>query len=139
MAEAKFIGWWPEWRMGAGADGVAGIVPADNCRNSDEVEAWLAAITAAIGNSDGAVDGAAPWGINLVPHRLNKRLAADLELAVRSKAPLVITPPGGLRDVVEAGHGSGRPRLADGVSSAHPRHAGAPGVPRLVLSSVRRG
>src|SRR3546814_713566 len=139
MAEAKFIGWWPEWRMGAGADGVAGIVPADNCRNSDEVEAWLAAITAAIGNSDGAVDGAAPWGINLVAHRLNKRLAADLELAVRYKAPLVVTSLGGPREVVEAVHGYGGLVFADVVSVEHARKAAALGVDGLVLVSAGAG
>src|SRR3546814_5794761 len=87
----------PEMVIGASRAGVAGSFPAANCRTSDELDAWLAAITAAIGNSDGAVDGAAPWGINLVAHRLNKRLAADLELAVRYKAPLVITSLGGPR------------------------------------------
>src|SRR3546814_18587512 len=97
----------PEMVIGASRAGVAGSFPAANCRTSDELDAWLAAITAAIGNSDGAVDGAAPWGINLVAHRLNKRLAAALELAVRYKAPLVITSLGGPREVVEAARNGG--------------------------------
>jgi nitronate monooxygenase len=139
IAAPMFLVSGPEMVIAASRAGVAGSFPAANCRTSEELDGWLAAITAAIGNSDGAVDGAAPWGINLVAHRLNKRLAADLELAVRYKAPLVITSLGGPREVIEAVHGYGGLVFADVVSVEHARKAAALGVDGLVLVSAGAG
>src|SRR3546814_3128935 len=82
IAAPMFLVSGPEMVIGASRAGVAGSFPAANCRTSDELDAWLPAITAAIGNSDRAVEGSAPWGIHLVAHRLNKRLSAHLELPV---------------------------------------------------------
>jgi nitronate monooxygenase len=139
IAAPMFLVSGPEMVIAASRAGIAGSFPAANCRTSEELDGWLAAITAAIGNSDGAVDGAAPWGINLVAHRLNKRLAADLELAVRYKAPIVITSLGGPREVIEAVHGYGGLVFADVVSVEHARKAAALGVDGLVLVSAGAG
>lgn len=139
IAAPMFLVSGPELVIGASRSGIVGTFPAANCRTSEDLERWLAEITAAIGNNDGAVGGAAPWGINLVAHRLNKRLGADLELAVRYRAPLVITSLGGPRDVVDAVHGYGGLVFADVVSVAHARKAAALGVDGLVLVSAGAG
>lgn len=129
----------PEMVISASRAGIAGTFPAANCRTSEALDAWLGEIVAAIGNADGAVDGAAPWGINLVAHRLNKRLGADLELAVRHRAPLVISSLGGPREVIDAVHGYGGLVFADVISVAHARKAAALGVDGLVLVCAGAG
>jgi nitronate monooxygenase len=139
IAAPMFLVSGPEMVIAASRAGVAGSFPAANCRTSEELDGWLAAITAAIGNSDGAVDGAAPWGINLVAHRLNKRLAADLELAVRYKAPLVITALGGPREVIEAVHGYGGLVFADVIDLKLARKAVAAGVNGLACIAAGAG
>lgn len=139
IAAPMFLVSGPDMVIGASRAGVVGTFPAANCRTGEALDDWLGQIATAIGNADGAIDGAAPWGINLVAHRLNKRLEADLALAVRHRAPLVITSLGGPREVIEAVHGYGGLVFADVISVAHARKAAALGVDGLVLVCAGAG
>src|SRR3546814_1215263 len=61
IAAPMFLVSGPAMVIGASRAGVAGSFPAPNCRTRDELDAWLAANTAALGNSDGPVGRAGPW------------------------------------------------------------------------------
>src|ERR1700749_4968869 len=65
--------------------GLLGTFPALNQRTTDGFVPWLDEIEARL---DGT---AAPYGVNLIVHRTNTRLQADLDVIVKRKVPLVIT------------------------------------------------
>ena len=68
------------------------------------------------------LDGcAAPYAINLVCHRSNARLAADLEVISRRRAPIVVLALGASAEVVEAIHGYGGLVFNDVVSDRQAR------------------
>ena len=81
--------------------GVVGTFPALNQRSTDGYAEWLTGIGDALGPED------APFGVNLVVHASNRRLAPDLEVSVAHRVPLVITSLGVEREVIEAVHGYG--------------------------------
>ena len=64
--------------------GVIGTFPALNQRTSDGLAAWIEEIEARLA---AAGDTAAPYGINLIVHRSNPRLQADLEIVVARRVP----------------------------------------------------
>jgi nitronate monooxygenase len=81
--------------------GVVGCFPALNQRTTEGYRAWLDEIASRLDPA------AAPFGVNLVVHRSNPRLEADLAVTVDRKVPLVITSLGLSRDLIEAVHGYG--------------------------------
>ena len=78
--------------------GLVGTFPALNQRRTEGFIDWLEEN----GESLAYHPGAALFGVNLIVHKSNPRLAADLEQVVRRKGPLVITSLGAVKDVVEA-------------------------------------
>ena len=76
--------------------GVIGTFPALNQRTTQGYVEWLAGDRRPAGRSGahGREPGRAPFGINLVVHRSNRRLDADLKATVDNKVPLVITSLG---------------------------------------------
>ncbi|RST86213.1 nitronate monooxygenase [Aquibium carbonis] len=91
----------PDLVVGACNAGVVGCFPALNQRSSDGYRDWLDDILARL-HAD-----AAPYGVNLVVHRTNPRLEADLAITVEKRVPLVITSLGLNRDLIAAVHGYG--------------------------------
>ena len=125
----------PEMVIASCRAGILGSFPSPNARNSEMLEDWLIEITTALeGNSQ-----AAPWAINLVMHRSNPRRHADLELAVKYQAPLVITALGSPEEAVEAVHGYGGKIYADVNSVEFARRAAATGVDGLALICAGAG
>lgn len=113
--------------------GVVGAFPVANCRTGGDLDAWMTQIGARVGSGD------APWAVNLVVHRLNRRLPADMALIVHHRAPLVITSLGSPREVIEAVHGYGGLVFADVATVEHARKAAAAGVDGLVLVAAGSG
>ena len=74
--------------------GVVGSFPALNCRTSEGFEQWVEEIKAALAGGDIAT----PWGVNLIVHRSNPRVEADLALCEKHEVPLVITSLGAVPD-----------------------------------------
>lgn len=105
--------------------GVIGTFPALNQRTTEGFAEWLDEI-------EGAVDGA-PYGVNLIVHRSNPRLMADLEVCVAHKVPLVITSLGAVADVVDAVHSYGGRIFHDVTNARHARKAIEAGVDGLIL------
>ncbi len=104
--------------------GVVGTFPALNQRTSDGYSEWLEQIHQRLSE----YPGAAPFGANLIVHKSNPRLAADLEITVKHKVPLVITSLGAVRDVVEAVHSYGGLVFHDVISRRHAEKAADAGV-----------
>ncbi len=115
--------------------GIVGSFPSPNARTPEILEDWLIEITSALKGTSRA----APWAINLVMHRSNPRRHADLELAVKYQAPLVITALGSPEEAVEAVHGYGGKIYADVNSVEFARRAAATGVDGLALICAGAG
>lgn len=133
IAAPMFLVSGPELVIAACKAGVVGSFPVANCRTSEDLDRWLTQIT------DALKPGDAPWAVNLVVHRLNRRLAADLALIVRYKPPLVITALGSPAEVIEAVHAYGGQVFADVSTVEHARKAAASGVDGLVLIAAGAG
>jgi nitronate monooxygenase len=115
--------------------GVLGTFPALNQRTSDGFRSWLDEIRARLADTPDA----APYGVNLVVHRTNPRLAADLEIAVAEKVPLIITSLGAVRDVVDAVHSYGGLVFHDVINRRHAEKAAEAGVDGIIAVSAGAG
>lgn len=114
--------------------GIAGCFPSVNARTSEQLEQWLRQITAAVGGEN---DG--PWAINLMMHRSNTRRFADLDLAVKYRAPLVISALGSPREAIDAVHSYGGKVFADVIDTRFAAKAAEAGVDGLVLVAAGAG
>ena len=106
--------------------GVVGSFPALNQRSTEGYGEWLAEIRERTGNA------AAPFGVNLIVHRSNARLDADLAETVRQRVPFVITSLGAVSEVVDAIHGYGGLVFHDVINLRHARKAAEAGVDGLI-------
>jgi nitronate monooxygenase len=108
--------------------GVLGTFPTLNQRSTEGYADWLQEIAGRLA----ALPGAAPFGVNLIVHRSNKRLEADLQATVAARVPLVITSLGAVKEVVEAVHGYGGLVFHDVINLRHAAKAAEAGVDGLI-------
>ncbi len=115
--------------------GIVGTFPALNQRTTEGFTQWLHAIKAALAEHDasGPKHRAAPYGVNLIVHRSNPRLQADLEVCVKEQVPLVITSLGAVQEVVEAVHSYGGVVFHDITNRRHAEKAIEAGADGLIL------
>jgi nitronate monooxygenase len=113
--------------------GVVGSFPALNQRSTEGYGEWLAEIRERAGNS------AAPFGVNLIVHRSNTRLDADLAETVRQRVPFVITSLGAVSEVVDAIHGYGGLVFHDVINLRHAQKAAEAGVDGLIAVCAGAG
>ena len=120
--------------------GIAGSFPALNQRTSEGYVAWLTEIQLAL-EAAHAQTGVkpAPFGVNLIVHKTNPRLHADLEITCKAKVPFVITSLGAVRDVVDAVHSYGGLVLHDVISARHAEKAIEAGVDGVIAVSAGAG
>ncbi len=112
-------------------NGLLGTFPALNARTTEEFSKWLDEIKNEIGEK--------PYGVNLIVHRSNPRLQADLEVCVKQKVPLVITSLGAAKEVVEAGHSYGGKVFHDVAHAYHGKKAADAGVDGIIAVSAGAG
>lgn len=117
--------------VAAAEAGVLGAFPTQNCRTAEQLDEWLATISAGVGSR--------PWAVNLVTHSSNTRLADDLRLVGEYRPPVVITALGSPRPVMEVVKGYGGLVVGDVVSIALARKAVAAGVDGLACISAGAG
>ncbi|GBD42247.1 Nitronate monooxygenase [bacterium HR39] len=129
VAAPMFLVSGPELVIAACRAGVLGTFPALNQRTSEGFEAWLAEIEEALA----ADPRAAPFGVNLIVHRSNRRLERDLETVVRHRVPLVITSLGAVPDLVREIHAYGGVVFHDVAIPRHVEKAAEAGVDGVVL------
>lgn len=106
--------------------GVIGSFPALNQRTSEGYEDWLNDIESALDPDD------PPFAVNLIVHKTNPRLAADLEITVKHRVPIVITSLGAVSDVVDAVHSYGGLVFHDVTNLRFAEKALAAGVDGLI-------
>jgi nitronate monooxygenase len=113
--------------------GVVGTFPALNQRTTAGFVEWLDELNAMLTDKD------APFGVNLIVHKTNPRLQADLEQVVKHKVPLVITSLGAVAEVVDAVHSYGGVVFHDIVNQRHAEKAAKAGVDGLIPVAAGAG
>lgn len=111
--------------------GIVGTFPSLNCRTGEELHERLTKIEAALAAS--AERKPAPFGVNLICHRTNRRLGLDTDIVVEHRVPVIITSGGDPRPIVERVHGYGGIVLSDVTDLRWARKAAATGVDGLIL------
>ncbi|MEY3011794.1 MAG: hypothetical protein RIT45_529 [Pseudomonadota bacterium] len=134
----------PELVVASCEAGVIGTFPALNHRTSEGFDAWLTEIETRLEATRAARVGTdlppvAPYGVNLIVHRTNPRVEADLAICVKHRVPLVITSLGAVREVVDAVHSYGGVVFHDVTNVRHADKAIAAGVDGLILVTAGAG
>lgn len=120
--------------------GIVGTFPALNQRTTEGFEQWLVEIQEALdGHQQESGAPAAPYGVNLIVHRTNPRVKADLEIIVKHKVPLVITSLGAVSELVDAVHSYGGLVYHDVTNLRHAKKAAAAGVDGLICVAAGAG
>ncbi len=135
VAAPMFLVSGPELVVEACRAGILGTFPALNQRTSEGFRDWLDEIEAALVASPAA----APFGVNLIVHRSNRRLEADLRICAEHRVPVVITSLGAVPDLVREVHGWGGVVFHDIVSRRHAEKAAEAGVDGLILVCAGAG
>jgi nitronate monooxygenase len=121
-------------------NGVIGSFPTVNCREAEQLDAWLIDIESRLRrHSDESAKLAAPICPNLIVHRSNARLAQDLEVLLRHRPEMVITSVGSPAPVLKPLHDAGAIVFADVASIRHAERAVAAGADGLVLLTAGAG
>lgn len=140
VASPMFLASGPELVIGACRAGVLGTFPALNQRTTQAFDEWLCEIDEALAVPPGEGEvAAAPYGVNLIVHRTNQRVEADLERIVAHEVPLVITSLGAAREVVDAVHSYGGLVFHDVTGAHHAAKAAEAGVDGIIGVSAGAG
>lgn len=134
VAAPMFLVSGPELVTETCKGGVVGSFPALNNRSTEGFDEWLTEIEddlAAFEKNTG--QKAAPYGVNLVVHKSNPRVQADLEVIVKHQTPLVITSLGAVAELVEAVQSYGGVVFHDVTNMRHARSAMRANVDGLIL------
>ena len=117
-----------------------GTFPALNQRSSAAYEAWLVEIRERLDRIERDTGRpTAPFGVNLIVHKSNPRLQADLEISVKHKVPLIITSLGAVKELVGAVQGYGGLVFHDVINMRHARKAAEAGVDGLIAVCAGAG
>ncbi|WNB92442.1 nitronate monooxygenase [Bacillus sp. NEB1478] len=131
----------PEMVMESCKAGIIGTFPLLNARTSELLENWMIHITEKLEQyqNENPTEKVAPWGVNLIVHRTNKRFQEDLELIQKYKPPVVITSLGNPTDVAAIVHSYGGLVFSDVISLDHARKAAKTGIDGLILVCAGAG
>ena len=120
--------------------GILGTFPALNNRSTAGFEEWVIDIKDSLARASADRDRPLPpFGVNLIVHKTNPRVQADLEVIVRQEVPLVITSLGAVKEVVDAVHGYGGLVFHDVTNTYHAQKAIDAGVDGLILVCAGAG
>lgn len=133
IAAPMFLTSGPDLVVETCRGGVVGTFPALNQRSTDGFGTWLDEIKGRLGPDD------APYGVNLIVHKSNPRLQADLDMVVRHKVPLVITSLGAVPELVEAVHSYGGLVFHDVIIRRHAEKAAESGVDGIIAVAAGAG
>lgn len=119
--------------------GVAGSFPSINQRTSEGFDAWLNEIETALDKARTAGERPAPYAVNLIMHKSNARLEADLAVTQAHKVPVIIASVGNPEPALDIARGYGGLVLADVASVRHAQKAAQMGVDGMVLLTAGAG
>jgi nitronate monooxygenase len=135
IAAPMFLVSSPEMVIECCKAGIIGSFPLLNARTVEILEDWMKRITDKLTKvrKDEPKRRVAPWAVNLIVHRTNKRYEEDLELIKKYQPPIVITSLGDPRPVVNIVHEYGGLVFSDVINLIHARKAVQKGVDGLIL------
>lgn len=133
MAGPMFIASTPELVVAQCRSGIIGSMPALNARATSELDEFIAWIKQELADRD------VPYAINLVAHRTNERLEADLEVIVKHRVPIVVLALAANAAIVDAVHGYGGLVFNDIVSDRHARKCADMGVDGIIAVASGAG
>ena len=113
--------------------GVVGSFPSLNARPVNVFEDWLKRLRSELTDQD------APFAVNLIVHKTNKRLDEDLALCVKYEVPVVITSLGARPDFNEAVHGYGGLVFHDVIDDRYAHKAIEKGADGLIAVAAGAG
>ncbi len=121
--------------------GIVGSFPALNARPADQLGPWIRRIQDALADHDAKHPDrpAAPFAVNQIVHRSNKRLDHDMEVCVDHKVPLVITSLGARPEVNRAIQAHGGIVLHDVIDDRFARKAIEKGADGLIAVATGAG
>jgi len=136
-----FIASGPELVIAQCKAGVPGVFPSVNARLPETLDEWLTRIDREVEAYRAAHPGApvAPFGVNLIVHSTNPRLAADLAVVVKHRVPFVVTSVGKPAEVVKAIHAYGGIVFHDVTTVKFAHKAIESGVDGLILVCAGAG
>lgn len=117
------------------------LLSALNARPEAQLDEWLAEITEGLAAYDKAHPDrpSAPFAVNQIVHRSNKRLEHDLGLCVKYKVPIVISSLGAVPEVNAAIHSYGGIVLHDVINNRHANSAIRKGADGLIAVAAGAG
>lgn len=122
------------------AAGVVGSFPTVNCRSAEELDDWTRRIVDAGKRAEDETGRkSAPWCPNLVVHRSNPRVAADVAVLARHRPELVIASVGSPAAVIPPLHDAGARVFVDVATIRHAERALAAGADGLILLTAGAG
>ena len=133
IAAPMFIVSQPDLVLAQCRSGIVGSFPSLNARPDGVFEQWLQRLNAELTDND------APFAVNLIVHRSNARLQADLELCVKYKVPIVICSLGAREEVNDAIHSYGGLVLHDVINDKFARKAVEKGADGVVAVAAGAG
>ncbi len=121
--------------------GIVGSMPALNARPAEQLDEWLAEISAGLAAWDRAHPEApsAPYAINQIVHRTNERLDHDMAVCAKYKVPIIITSLGARTDINDAVHAWGGIVLHDIINNKFARKASEKGADGLIAVAAGAG
>ena len=121
-------------------NGIIGTFPALNQRTTEGFEKWIIEIKSALDLFEKETGKkAAPFGVNLIVHKTNPRVKADLEICIKHKVPIIITSLGAVPQLVGAIHSYGGLVFHDVIKKRHAEKAAEAGVDGLILVCAGAG
>lgn len=111
--------------------GIIGSMPALNPRSTAALEEDVARIKESVGD--------APWCINLVAHKSNSRLEADLDMVMRHKVPIVVLALAANPDLVKALQANGSLVFQDVIKNRHAQKCAEMGVDGIIAVGAGAG
>jgi len=111
--------------------GIIGSMPALNPRSTAALDEDIARIAENVGD--------VPFAINLVAHKSNSRLEADLEVVLRRKVPIVVLALAANPDLVRTLQANGSLVFQDVVKDRHARKCAEMGVDGIIAVGAGAG
>jgi nitronate monooxygenase len=133
MAGPMFIASTADLVIAQCKSGIIGSMPALNPRTSAELDENIARIERQLAGC------AVPFAINLVAHRTNDRLEADLAIVVKHRVPIVVLAFAADAAIVDAIHAYGGLVFNDVISDRHARKCADIGVDGVIAVASGAG
>lgn len=125
----------PEMVVAGCKAGIIGSFPLANARTKEDLEIWMSRISEELTTAKQLEPNRkiAPWAVNLVVHRTNRRYEEDLALIKKYQPPIVITSLGDPSEVVRIVHDYGGLVFSDVINLVHAQKAAQKGTDGLIL------